>query len=78
MGLFDDDRSRGIWGKGKDSGGGLFGKRGASGKGIWDKSNTRDGRGMFSEAARSAFGGEHASGMWNPINPWNKKVKSGW
>jgi hypothetical protein len=75
MGLWDDD-SKGIWG---GRGSGIWSGRGRDHHGgIWDKSRSLDGAGVFNEAARATYGGDHARGIWDPVNPWRKKVKSGW
>lgn len=76
MGIWDNDkggsghsRSTGIWsGRGSGKGGD---------SGIWGHSN-RDGIGVFSEGAKAAHEGNRAVGIWDPVDPWRKKVKNGW
>jgi hypothetical protein len=73
MGIWDNDE-----GGSRHSGAtGIWAGRGHSGGGIWDHPN-RDGVGIFSEGAKVAHEGNRAVGIWDPVDPWRKKVRNGW
>ena len=81
MGLWDSNNKGGglfgggssLFGSGKGhSGGGIFGGKG----GLFGGGRHEDGVGMFDEAHKAHSMGSH-DGMWDPINPFTKRVKSG-
>lgn len=73
MGLWDNDSRRsGLFGGGHPHSSGVFGEN----RGGIYRGKHHDGPGVFDEAAQSSpFGSRR--GMWNPVDPYAKKVKSG-